>query len=94
MNLYKSKTKSETTGEPYIVRIVIENVEWVDNPNAPKSSTAPLLMTIVQRQKLSFTKEDCPHLSDMWKTSKYEDDKRYKPFGIWKDDFSEFFEEL
>ena len=81
MKFYKSKIKSETTGEPYIIRIVMDNVEWVDNPNAPKSSTAPLLMTIVQRQKI------VEHI-----VKNYIDDEDYKPFGIWQDNFNDFFE--
>lgn len=78
--IFKSRKTSYTQGTPYYVKVLADKVEWVDNPNAPKSTTAPMYQVLVQRQKVLGNGVNCV------------DDKSLNPFTVWADRFDEFFE--
>ena len=38
--IFKSKILSETNNNPHFVKIICDNVEWVDNVNCPKNGNS------------------------------------------------------
>ena len=52
-SIWQSKQISDTTGQPHYIRIILPEVEWVDNPNCPKNRTSYPIEVVAQRCKLA-----------------------------------------
>ena len=48
-SIWQSKQLSDTTDKSHFVRVILPEVEWVDNPNCSKNRTAYPTEVVLQR---------------------------------------------
>ena len=78
--IFKSKILSETNNNPHFVKIICDNVEWVDNVNCPKNGNSKPLEVVLQRV--------VRQVSGNWSPD------NARPFAMWRELFLENYEEI